>query len=404
MLRLALLGGVLAGSLGYILQRLQGGDGAAALAGVRDLSLWQVAGALAAVATAFVAVAGQERAVVAWLGLSLPRGRAGRAAAVAAAVSQTAGFGPVIGALVRRRMLGEVTLGQSFAISAGITLGFFAGLGVLALVSFAVMPGVPRQGLAQGLLAAVLAGLVVLAVSQRPHVLGLRQPNLFILARFLLWLALDLSALALALWIVLPVQAAPPFWTMLPVFLIALGLGVASGSPGGIGPFEATLLAWLPQVDEAGLIAGIVAYRALAYAVPALCGMIWVLVRPGMPAAAVSDEVREVRHLTPEALHALSSAEAQVSRQGGLALLAMSGGRMWLSGKLAHTRVVLGPLMGRAGDGRKALTQWRGWPEPRRGCCFCTRSMPQWRLWRGRGALPCCRWHGRRCCARRAFI
>ena len=195
----------------YIRHRLQGVDLAAALAGLTDLAAWQVVAALAAVALAFVAVAGQERAVVAWLGLSLPAGRAGQAAAAAAAVSQTLGFGPVIGALVRRRMLREVTLGQSFAISAGITLGFFAGLGLLALVSFAVMPGVARQGVAQGLLAVLVGGLVVLALSQRPAIWGLRQPNLFILVRFLGWLTLDLMALATALWVVLPAGSVP-FW------------------------------------------------------------------------------------------------------------------------------------------------------------------------------------------------
>ena len=160
MLRLACAGVVLAGSGWYILHRLQGFDGSAVLTGLRVLTPWQLAVALGAVATAFAAVAGQERAIVAHLGLSLPVGRGGRAAAAAAAVSQTVGFGPVVGALVRRRLLREVTRGQSFAISAGMTLGFFAGLGLLTLTAFAVVPGLPQRGPAQGLLALVLAGFV----------------------------------------------------------------------------------------------------------------------------------------------------------------------------------------------------------------------------------------------------
>jgi phosphatidylglycerol lysyltransferase len=349
--RLALLGAVLAGSFLYILNRLQGFDGTGVVAGLADLTLWRVMVGLLAVGVAFAAVAGQERAIVAWFGLSLPPGQAGCAAAAAAAVSQTVGFGPVVGALVRRRLMPEVTLGQSFAISAGITLGFFAGLGFLTLIVFAAVPGMPQQSLAQGLLAALLTAMVLLTLLRLPRAFGRFQPNLFILGRFLTWLAIDLSALAVALWVVLPPLTALSFWTMLPVFLIALGVGIASGSPGGIGPFEATLLAWLPQVDEAGLVAGILAFRALAYAVPALCGAIWTVARPGMATAATGPrcEVTETRHLPAQALHRLPSAEAQLIRQGGLTLLTLAGGRMWLSGKLAHTRVVMGHLMAETG-------------------------------------------------------
>ena len=364
-MRLALLGLVLAGSGWYLLQRLHGFDGPAVLAGLGDLSPGQGVVALLAVATAFVAVAGQERAVVAHLGLCLPAGRAGRAAAAAAAVSQTVGFGPVVGALMRRRLLAEVTLGQSFAISAGITLGFFAGLGLLTLVSFAVvpdlpdlpgLPGLPHRALAQGLLVVVLAGFAALALSRSPAVMGLRKPNLFILGRFLFWLSLDLAALATALWVVLPAQDAPAFWRLLPVFLVALGLGIASGSPGGVGPFEVTLLAGLPQTEEAGLLAGIVAFRLLAFAVPAVCGAIWALARPGRAQVApqAPDEVREVRRLSPDALHDLPAAEAQLIRQGALTLLGGTTGWLWLSGRLAHTRVVLGRVMA-GGQGRSAV-------------------------------------------------
>ena len=351
---------VLAGSLWYVWHRMQGLDGGAVLAGLGQLSQAQVVIALLAVATAFVAVAGQERAIVAHLGLNLPQGRAGRAAA--AAVAQTVGFGPVVGTLVRRRLLAEVTLGQSFAISAGMTLGFFAGLAVLTLASFAVLPGMPQRALAQAVLALVLAGFAALALTRAPYVLGLRKPNLFIVGRFLFWLSVDLAAPATALWAVLPVQDAPGFWLLLPVFLVALGLGTASGSPGGIGPFEATLLAGLPQVEEAGLLAAILAFRALAYAVPALCGALWALTRPGQAVVSAPDDVTEVQRLSPDALHALPWAEAQVMRQGSLTLLhgpgageprpgeprpggPEPGGWRWLSGKLAHTRVMLGPVM-----------------------------------------------------------
>ncbi len=370
MARLILLACVLAGSVWYLGPRLPGFDAVAG--GLGQLRAGQVIVALLAVAVAFAAVAGQERAIVDHLGLRLPRGRASRAAAAAAAVAQTVGFGPLIGAVVRRRLLPELTLGQSLAISVGITLGFFAGIGVLILVACAISHAMPQRGLAQAGLAA-LAGVLALI----PVLTGRAWQDLLVMARFLAWLALDLAALALALWVVLPPEGAPAFGAMIPAFLMALGLGMASGSPGGFGSFEATLLAYLPQVEAAGMIAALVAFRALAFALPAVCGALWAVTAPGpgaaVPAAAEALEGREIRALSPVALHDLPLAEAQLIRQGTLSLLPLGGGGLWLSGRLAGTRVVLGRMMGgRTGSAPQALAEVarRASAEGRRLCLY----------------------------------
>ena len=338
--RIALICGVLAASGLFIADHLQGFDRAALWLALGGLSMWQVLVSLAAVAVAFVAVAGQERAIVAHLALPVARG--GRAAAAAAAVSQTVGFGPVVGAIVRRRLVPDLTLGQSFAISAGITLGFFAGLGVLVLASVALVPGTAHQIAAMGALMGIAAVLAALALSPGVTVFGLRKPNLFVMGRFLGWLALDLVALAMALWGVLP-SGTVGFWQFLPVFLMALGVGVASGSPGGVGPFEATLLACLPLADAAGLVAGIIAYRALAYALPALCGALWAVV--GTAGDSSLAPLAEHRHPLMDVMRALPSAETQLVRQGALTLMAGADGWHWVSGQLPHTRVMLGPVL-----------------------------------------------------------
>lgn len=302
--------------------------------------------ALGAVALAFVAVAGQERAVVAHLALPVGRWRGARAAAASAAVSQTLGFGPVLGALVRRRLLPEVTLLQSLAVSAGITLGFFVGLGLFVLALWAVVPGLAHRGLSAAGLAMALALLGALALARQPEIIGLRKPNLFILGRFLAWLALDLAALATAFWAVLPQHLAPSLIEVLPIFLLALGLGTASGSPGGLGAFEVAILAWLPGEGAEELLAGILAFRALAYLLPALCGILWTLTAGRGAVVPEALGTQEVQHLSSEALADLPEAEAQLIRQGQLRLLSLGGGGLWLSGQLAHTRVMLGRPMG----------------------------------------------------------
>lgn len=370
MLRLALLAGVLAGSGWYLAHRLQGFDAAAVMAGLAALAPGRIALALAAVALAFAAVAGQERAIAAHLALRIDPWRAGRAAAASAAVLQTLGFGPVVGALIRRRLLPEITLVQSFAISAGITLGFFGGLGMMILAAWAWVPGLPHRAWAAAGLALAMAVLAGLALSRQPMILGLRKPNLFILARFLAWLALDLCALATAFWAVLPEAQAPGLLHLLPVFLLALGLGIASGSPGGIGPFEATLLAWLPGVGEAGLLAAILAFRVLAYALPAACGAAWALAtrRGGGEAPAGAEEITRLAH---EALADLPQAEAGLIRQGVLSLMPLGGGGLWLTGRLAHTRVMLGgPMAGQGAGQALALAEARARAEARLLCLY----------------------------------
>lgn len=87
------------------------------LLALHTLAPLQWATGIAAAMLAFVAVAGQERAALAHLGIAVQPATGRRAAMAAAAISQTAGFGPVIGAVVRRRLLPGLTLRQSAAVS-----------------------------------------------------------------------------------------------------------------------------------------------------------------------------------------------------------------------------------------------------------------------------------------------
>lgn len=341
-IRAGLVLGVLALSGWYLAQRLQGFDLAEVRAALLALAPGRIALALGAVALAFVAVAGQERAVMAHLALPVGRWRGARAAAASAAVSQTLGFGPVLGALVRRRLLPELTLLQSFAVSAGITLGFFGGLGLFVLALWAFVPGMAHRGLSAAGLGLMLALLGALALSRQPQIFGLRKPNLFILGRFLAWLSLDLAALATAFWAILPQHLAPALAEILPTFLLALGLGTASGSPGGLGAFDVAILAWLPGEGAEELLAGILAFRVLAYLLPAGCGALWILAARHGTTVTAAVGIEEVQRLPPDVLADLPEAEAHLIRQGQLRLWTLGGGGLWLTGQLAHTRVMLG--------------------------------------------------------------
>lgn len=308
-------------------------------AALHGLTVQQWLGGLAAATLAFFAVAGQERAAFAHLGIGVDPGAGRRAAMTAAAISQTVGFGPVIGAIIRRRLLPGLTIRQSAAISLVITVGFFAGLG--ALVGLLALHG--AAGLSGLSLAVAAAILALVALRLLPDPLRTHLPEARTALRFAVWLALDLTALGLACWIVLPhpTGAAMGFLDFLPVFLLALGAGLASGSPAGAGPFEATLLNAMPQADPNLLVAGIVAFRIVGYAIPALIGALWALAGPSlMP-------VRARPTLAPASagagwLRRLPRAELQLALQSETALRQTSDGALWLSADLATTTALIG--------------------------------------------------------------
>lgn len=300
----------------------------------------EVGGALCLVVLSFLSVAGQERAVMAHLSMAVPRRRQMVAAAVAAAIAQTTGFGPVVGALVRRRMLPELSILQSAAISAGMSGGFF--FGVCALLLLLAAPGSWGQA---GVLAAVvvLASLATLLPGTR--VFGLRKPNLIVMARFLGWLAVDLAAMCTAFWVLL---ADPPaLLALAPVFLLSIGAGMASGSPAGLGPFEAGLAVGLPGTSPDALIAAILLFRIFVFVVPLVIGCVaLVLLRPAM-APTADTAIFPAGKVAGSALSSLPVAEAQLARQGNLALVAPVPGSLWISGALPHSRVMLGDPVGR---------------------------------------------------------
>jgi phosphatidylglycerol lysyltransferase len=243
---------------------------------LKSVDLGQVLGAIgqvgwqlwlaAALATwvSFRAVAGYDLALHRHLGTGIAPARARRAGFAAIAIGQTVGLGVVSGTLVRWRLLPALGLVGAARLSLLVAFSF---LGAWAVVTALVLLVLPVPHVAE--LAAPVLG--VAAVLLAAAGLGLRpwMPNLITLARLLTLAAVDCGAAALALWLLVPGDIG--LASFLPVFLLALGAGLVSGSPAGLGAFEIVLLGLLPGGHEA-LLAGVVAWRVLYYAVPALIG------------------------------------------------------------------------------------------------------------------------------------
>lgn len=165
-------------------------------------------------------------------------------------------------------------------------------------------------------LRAALAGDIRLAGRRLP------LPALPAMATILGLTALDTAAAALALQALLPAGTAPGLDLLLPAYLFALGAALLSGTPGGVGPFELTLLALLPAVPEPDLIAGIVAFRLVYYALPACLALV-VLARPAARRRAPPGW--SLSPLPPAGLAEARRAELGVARQNGAMALSAPG-------------------------------------------------------------------------------
>lgn len=271
--------------------------------------------------------------------------RAVETGAAAIAVAQVIGMGTVTGALVRWRLLPGLGLTGAMRLSVVVSVSFLAAWSVLAALALLAVP-LPLP-LAPGLvtLAAcavlTLAGATALLSLLRPRRLPGRLaralPSLRAMATVLGLSALDTLAAGTVLWILLPETPGVGAGQVLAAYLLALGAGLVLTTPGGIGPFEAALLALLPEVGAEPLLAAIIAYRALYYALPAVVGGA-VLIRGPRPLPAARRDTRtpsltglhgapQLPFLVDAVIDHAPRAEAALLRHGRLALATDTAGR-----------------------------------------------------------------------------
>ncbi|MGQ0611289.1 MAG: phosphatidylglycerol lysyltransferase domain-containing protein [Paracoccaceae bacterium] len=290
--------------------------------------------AAGATAASFWAVGHYDAVIHRHFATGLPEGRSRLAGICAIAVSQMIGLGVVSGAVLRWRMLPEIGALAAARLTAAVALSF---LGAWAMVTSAVLvlfPGAPFK--APALLALCLGGALAAVSIAAPRIgaLRFRWPNAVTLGRLLALCVIDTGAAALAFWFLCPAGVDLSFSALLPAFLVALGAGLISGAPGGMGAFEMTLLALLPAEPQAELLAAVLAWRLVYFALPATLGAAVAIRGPrSRPKAAPG---------RPSAAHlALGPAEAQLYRQGEHDLLGGAREGVWLAGRTAHCLVGL---------------------------------------------------------------
>lgn len=80
--------------------------------------------------------------------------------------------------------------------------------------------------------------------------------------------ALDLVVASSVLYVLLPAKIAPAFPHFLGVYLLAIFLVASTQVPGGIGVFEATVLALLGSNDKVAVVGPLLAFRVIYYLLP----------------------------------------------------------------------------------------------------------------------------------------
>lgn len=287
------------------------------------------AGAVVMTGLSFWAVGHYDAVLHRHFATGLPAAATRRAGICAIAVSQTLGLGVITGAILRWRMLPGQTLWQAARLTAAVAVSFLAGWAVVTAVVVLLLPAAPFKAAACAvLLAAIGLGITALIAPRW----GFRWPNGLTLGRLIALCAMDTLAAAAAFHLLCPDALTLPFAAVLPAFLLALGAGLATGTPGGLGAFEVTLLALLPATDPAPVLATILAWRLTYYALPALLGAVVAIKGPTNPGIAPPPATR----LTT----ANAGAELGLVAQGCLTIQPI-GQAEWLVGRTGHFLVAL---------------------------------------------------------------
>lgn len=270
-------------AVGYAIYRLtEEISYADVLRGIETTSAASIALAILFTGLSFLVLCFYDLNALAFIGKRRPWPEVALTAFSAYAVGNVAGFGALSGGAIRYRSYSRAGLSPDDIgrIIAFVTVSFSLGLSLLTAGSLVPMAGeiAPLLGISSTALAAassaVLAALLILIVLASRHGLTiagrtLRLPDAGTLSRQFLVTVLDIAFAASVLYALLPAEAQISWPAFFAVYAVAIGIGVVSHVPAGLGVFEAVILAALgSQVPGEALLASLVTYRAIYYVLP----------------------------------------------------------------------------------------------------------------------------------------
>lgn len=269
--------GVIALAMCFLLHRLSNLDRNAIVHALATLSPEALGGCAILTGGSFLALGAYDTVAVRSIaGHRVSPGRAWLAGAVANAISNTLGFHAITGTAVRYRLLSRS--GLSGPEVAGVTaLSWTAlGLGFATMLSLAVAVS-PQSGQWQRFCALGSFGLILLStrllgsgkrLRAGPCTLQLPSGKVALVQMGLG--AVEMASAIGALFVLMPGPDGISFPAFSTLYIGAVLLGIASHAPGGIGVFEAAMLAMAGRRDASGVVAALLAYRLIYNVAPFL--------------------------------------------------------------------------------------------------------------------------------------
>lgn len=245
-----------------------------------ELENWLIA--LAATVASYLAIGRYDGIFHRHIETKIPGKAAALSGASAVALSQTLGFGLLTGTIARWRLLPALSLKDAFKVTLSVSAAFMASWAVLtSLMAFSM--GVDVVIVHSLALAVLLSCLFLIGAGTFFQKNKLYQaisfPTVPASGALLFWTAVDLAMAAIVFVALFPQGTGVGLGEILPAFLIAFGVGLISGMPGGVGAFELTLMSLLPDVPPESILTAVMGFRLIYFAAPALLALIS-LVRP----------------------------------------------------------------------------------------------------------------------------
>lgn len=248
------------------------------------LSGWQIGAALGFTSLSYFVLTLYDVLALRIVGRPLPYRTAALASLTSYTLSHNLGFALLTGGSARYRIYTAAGLEPANIVrviaAAGVT--FWSGITMLAAVALLVHPA-----------PLILAGLSIDPAIQR----AIGGGTLLLLAGALIWsargggtislwrwnfprpslrqalvqpllAALDLAAASAALFVLVPGATTDQFPLFFLGYALAIVVALLTHVPGGVGVFEAVMVAALPATDHASLLAALILYRVIYYLLP----------------------------------------------------------------------------------------------------------------------------------------
>ena len=257
----------------------------ALIASLRSVPPRTIAAALATTVTSYVALMANDFSALRYARAKPPLTAVLLASFCGNVLGNVVGLGSLSGAAVRFRVyaaaglstgqIARVTIfiAAAFALGLTTTAGLGLGIGARAIGPLLGLSSLMLRCVGGLVLGLVATFLVFCATGRAPIRLGsmrVELPDCRLVVAQISMTTIDIGAAAATLWVLLPAIDVH-FVGFVAIYAMALGLGILSHAPGGVGVFEAVVLFAIGAEGSASAIAAaLVAYRAIYFLLPLL--------------------------------------------------------------------------------------------------------------------------------------